>query len=113
MSVFDNKDGFRPRDYSSTTRIRYNTEMDHWVKSIKSTQIDNRTPSFLESLSFLGSILGLIFSVILMILLSIKELIQWLQPKELKAKKEREETDRIMSRYHQKMAELHDRGINE
>lgn len=79
MSVFDNKDGFRPRDYSSSTRIKYQTEADHWIKSIKSAEIANRTTSLGESFSFVGIVLSLIASIVVLIVVCIVDFIKFLK----------------------------------
>jgi hypothetical protein len=75
-----NRDNFpwRPNDYSSKTRLRYDLEARHWLDSIKRTTT-NSSVSFGEALGFVGLVLGLIFSLFGLVVLLLKELFTWIR----------------------------------
>ena len=76
MSVFDNKDGFKPRDFSISTKIKYDTEVEHYMRSIRSSEINNRKSSISEDFGTIGIVFSLISSLILLVITSIIELVK-------------------------------------
>jgi len=71
---------WRPNDNSSTTRMRYDLEAEHWLKSFSNVNKNSQknVPNFKGDFQALGIVLGLIFNVIFIILLSISKLFSWL-----------------------------------
>jgi len=67
---------WRPNDYSSTTRLRYDMEVNHWLESIKSAQA--KTQRSTSSLPFIGLLLGLVINLISVVVLSLTYLFQWI-----------------------------------
>ena len=78
MSVFEHKDGFRPRDQSVATKMKYETEMKHWSDAFKSNQASNRPTNFAADLGVIGLFIGLLFNLLLIVVLSITNLFKWL-----------------------------------
>ena len=68
---------WRPNDYSSTTRLRYDLEVDHWLTSIKSATTKTST-SLSETFGFLGLLLGLVINLGIIIVLSLTHLFGWI-----------------------------------
>lgn len=71
---------WRPNDNSATTRVRYDLESEHWLRSL-STKLEKGgrgATSFASDLRGIGIVLHLISLVIFIILLSISKLLVWL-----------------------------------
>jgi len=79
MGVFDNKDGgFRPRDQSVATKMKYETEMKHFVDAYKSNQASNRPTNFAADFGNIGLVISLFFNLILIVVLSLTSLFKWI-----------------------------------
>jgi len=78
MSVFENKDGFRPRDNSVSTKLKYEIEAQHWADAFKSNQASSRPTNFAADLGVIGVFVGLLFNLLLIIVLSLTNLFKWL-----------------------------------
>ena len=70
---------WRPNDNSSTTRLRYDLEAEHWYKSFKSAERKHKTSSIREDLSVIGIVLQLVFSLLWIVFLLIKKTFYWLK----------------------------------
>ena len=69
----------RPNDESVTTRLRYDLEVDHFYRSFKSAEIKHKKASISETLGVIGLVISLVGSLIILVLLGLKELINWLR----------------------------------
>ncbi len=78
MSVFDNRDGFRPRDQSVSTKLKYETEAQHWADAFNSTRPTNRPPNFAKDFASLGLVVGLFINLIIIVVLSLTNLFKWI-----------------------------------
>ncbi len=76
MSVFENKDGFRPRDQSVSTKLKYETEAKLWIDAFKSTQV-SRPTSISADLNVIGVVISLAFSLITLVVLLVIDFIKW------------------------------------
>lgn len=68
---------WRPNDNSATTRLRYDLEAEHWVRSIS-----DATQSKLESnnglmIKTFGGVLGIALNLLSLIIMGIGALISW------------------------------------
>lgn len=70
---------WRPNDTSSTTRLRYDLEAEHWARAFKSAQLKQQTSSYGESASIVGMLISLIASVIVLVVMGIVDFIKWLR----------------------------------
>jgi hypothetical protein len=70
---------WRPNDESSTTRLRYDLESDHWYRSFKSAEMKHKKASISETLGIIGLVISLVSSLLILVILSGKELIKWLR----------------------------------
>lgn len=69
----------RPNDESVTTRLRYDLEADHWYRSFKSAQMKHKKVSLNETIGVISLVISLVGSIIILVLLSLKELFKWLR----------------------------------
>lgn len=67
---------WRPNDNSSTTRLRYDLEAEHWLRSIKSAS--NKTSSAISSFGTIGLLIGLVINLIIIIVLILSQLFNWI-----------------------------------
>ena len=79
MSTQEQRQDFlwRPNDNSVTTRTRYDLEAEHWYKSFKAAERKYIPRNLKEVLSLIGLIFQLVFSLIVLRLNSVVELIKW------------------------------------
>ena len=70
---------WRPNDNSSSTRLKYDLEAEHWTRAFKSAQINNKTTSAGEAFGVVGLCISLIFSLVVLIVISIVDVIKWLR----------------------------------
>ncbi|GGK38327.1 hypothetical protein GCM10007963_03070 [Lutibacter litoralis] len=78
--AIDNKDyKWRPNDNSSSTRLKYDLEAEHWTRAFKSAQIKQQSVSIGESLSAIGIVLNLIASLVLLVVFGLVNLYKWLR----------------------------------
>lgn len=70
---------WRPNDNSSSTRMRYDLEAEHWTKAFKSAQMKQQSVSLGESLSIINMLLNLIASLVLLVILSIVDFVKWVR----------------------------------
>lgn len=76
---------FRPLDNSSTTRMGYNLEVQHWLTSVKSAQAS--TTSGLSAFGIIGFFIAITVQLILMAIVAILMLVEWVtKPNETKTK---------------------------
>jgi len=67
---------WKPNDYSSTTRLRYDMEVDHYMRSLRNYEISNKKASNSADLGAIGAVFSLVFSLILLVITSIIELVK-------------------------------------
>ena len=79
MSIFDNKDGFKPRDSSISTKVKYASEVEHYMTSISSREINNKSVSMVEVSGVIGTVLTLLISLIVLSVTSLIDLVKWLK----------------------------------
>jgi len=70
---------WRPNDSSSTTRLRYDLEAEHWYRSFKNAERKHKPSSISADLGVIGLFLSLISSLIVLIILSLVQFIKWLR----------------------------------
>ena len=70
---------WRPNDNSSTTRLRYDLEAEHWVRSFKSAQMKQQSVSVGEFFSVIGMVISLIASIMMLIVVLLVDLYKWLK----------------------------------
>jgi hypothetical protein len=70
---------WRPNDNSVTTRTRYDLEAEHWVRAFKSAERKHRPSSIKADLNVIGLLIQLVFSLLLLIVLSVIEFFKWLK----------------------------------
>jgi hypothetical protein len=77
-----NRDNFqwRPNDNSVTTNLRYDLEMNHWLKSFKSSTVSS-TFKFSSSFIVIGLIFSLSINLIFFILICLSDFIVWVVDK--------------------------------
>jgi len=69
---------WRPNDNSSQTRLRYDLEMNHWLKSLKGSGFGGGGSSGGSSpFLVIGLVIGLIFSLLWLILIWLSDFIVW------------------------------------
>lgn len=69
---------WRPNDNSATTRVRYDLEAEHWLRSFKSAERSQRTTSFSSDLSAIGLFIGLFFNLISIIFMIVIKVLKWI-----------------------------------
>lgn len=68
---------WRPNDNSSTTRLRYDLEAEHWLTSIKSAT-SNSSRSAGGEFVFIGLLFGLVVNLLFIVVLSLTSLFKWI-----------------------------------
>jgi hypothetical protein len=70
---------WRPNDNSSTTRLRYDLEAEHWLTSLKSASSRRSSGSGGSgSFAFLFTFFGLVFNLLNIIVLALTMLFKWM-----------------------------------
>mgnify|MGYP001555631555 CR=1 FL=1 len=69
---------WRPNDNSSTTRLRYDLEAEHWYKSFKSVELKHRPSSIGADISVIRLLLQLVFSLLFLGMLGLIKFFKWL-----------------------------------
>ena len=69
---------WRPNDNSSQTRIRYDLEMNHWLKSLQSSSMKSTT-SIGEVSMIVGLIISLFLNIIFFVLIIISDILVWVR----------------------------------
>lgn len=75
MPMPNNDFQWRPNDNSATTNLRYTLEAQKWVNAVSSAQRKSSPRSISGDIAFIGMLLELVFSVALLILLGVLQLI--------------------------------------
>lgn len=70
---------WRPNDNSSTTRIRYDLEAEHWYKSFKSAERKHKPSSINKDLGVIGLFISLVFSLLTLVVLGLIQLVKWVR----------------------------------
>jgi hypothetical protein len=70
---------WRPNDNSSTTRLRYDLEAEHWYKSFKSAELKNKPSSISADLGVIGIFISLVFSLLTLVVLCLIQLVKWVR----------------------------------
>jgi len=70
---------WRPNDNSSTTRLRYDLEAEHWYKSFKSAELKHKPSSIRNDFGVIGIIFNLIFSLVTLMVLGLIQLVKRLR----------------------------------
>ena len=65
---------WRPNDNSAKTNLRYSLEAEKWVNAVSSARRKNKSRSMVKDFLFIGMVIQLIFSVILLILYAVLKL---------------------------------------
>ena len=68
---------WRPNDNSSTTRLRYDLEAEHWYKSFKSAELKHKSSSFSKDLGVIGLFVSLVFSLLTLVVLLLIDFFKW------------------------------------
>lgn len=68
---------WRPNDQSSSTRLKYDLEAEHFYRSFKSAEAKHSSNSTEGSLAFIGLVFSLIFNIIFLIVISILNLVKY------------------------------------
>ncbi len=72
---------WRPNDNSSTTRLRYDLEAEHWYKSFKSAERKHKPSSIGSDLGVIGIFFQLVFSLLILLMLGLIQLVKRLKSK--------------------------------
>ncbi len=75
MPMPDNGFQWRPNDNSATTNLRYTLEAQKWVNAVSSAQRNSGSRSVSADFAFIGMLIELIFSILLLVLLGVLQLI--------------------------------------
>ena len=70
---------WRPSDNSSTTRLRYNLEAEHWLRAFKNAERKNKPSSISADFGVIGILFNLAFSLLLVVVLLIVDFIKLLR----------------------------------
>ncbi|WP_242093151.1 hypothetical protein [Aestuariivivens sediminicola] len=70
---------WRPNDESSTTRMRYELEADHWYRAFKSAERKHRPTSLKSDLAVIGLIFSLVGSLLVLVIALIIEFVKWVR----------------------------------
>lgn len=70
---------WRPNDNSSTTRLRYDLEVEHFYKSFKSVESKHKPSSIGTDFGVIGLFISLVFSLLTLVVLGLIQLIKWLR----------------------------------
>lgn len=79
MAVENENYKWRPNDNSSSTRLKYDLEAEHWTRAFKSAQMKQQPVSFGESLSVINMVVKLIASLVLLVVLGIIDFVKWVR----------------------------------
>lgn len=79
MSTQNGNNNFqwRPNDNSVTTNLRYDLEMNHWLKSLNTSSVKS-TFQFSSSFVVIGMIISLFLNLIFFILICLSDVIVWI-----------------------------------
>lgn len=69
---------WRPNDNSATTLLRYELEAEKWMNAVSSAQRKTMTRSSGKDFIFLGLIIQLLFSLVLLVLLFFLNIFKWM-----------------------------------
>ena len=75
MPMSNNGFQWRPNDNSATTNLRYTLEAEKWINAVSLAQRKAKPRSVSGDLAFIGSLIQLVFCIILLILLGLLQLI--------------------------------------
>ena len=78
MPMSDNGFQWRPNDNSARTNLRYSLEAEKWVNAVSSAQRKAQPRSISGDLAFISMVIHLVFSVSLLILLGVLQLVSGL-----------------------------------
>ena len=67
---------WRPNDNSSTTRLRYDLEAEHWTRAFKSAQKRSKPTSYAHDLSVIGAVVTILVSLLTLIVISIIDVVK-------------------------------------
>ncbi|WP_242094323.1 hypothetical protein [Aestuariivivens sediminicola] len=70
---------WRPNDNSSTTRLRYDLEAEHWYRSFKSAEMKHQSVSFNQSISVITLLMNLVLSFMILIVLLLIDVFKWVR----------------------------------
>lgn len=70
---------WRPNDNSSSTRLKYDLEAEHMLRSYRSAYRKQQTVSFGQCASVVGMVISLIASVVVLVVMGIVDLIKWVR----------------------------------
>ncbi|WP_417364464.1 hypothetical protein [Galbibacter sp.] len=70
---------WRPNDNSSTTRLRYDLEAEHWYKSFKSAERKHKPSSISLNLGVIGLFIQLTFTLLTLVVLGLIQLVKWVR----------------------------------
>jgi hypothetical protein len=70
---------WRPNDNSSTTRLRYDLEAEHWYKSFKSAELKHKPTSISASFGVIGLFIQLTFTLLTLLVLGLIQLVKWVR----------------------------------
>lgn len=79
---------WRPNDNSSVTRIRYDLEVNQWLKSIGKSSVNSKS-NMGHDFAFIGLIFSTMFFLILFIITCLSDFISWIISGIRKNKKEK------------------------
>jgi len=68
---------WRPNDNSSTTLTRYSQEARHWTRAFNEAHREANRRPFQESMTFIGLVLSLVFSLIWLLGLILVKFLKW------------------------------------
>jgi hypothetical protein len=69
---------WRPNDNSSTTKLRYDLEAEHWYTAFKNAESKNKPTDWGATFGIIGMVITLVFNIIWMLLYGLKKLITWI-----------------------------------
>lgn len=70
---------WRPSDNSSTTRLRYDLEAQHWYKSFKIVELKNKPSYISANLGIIGLFIQLTFTLLTLVVLGLIQLVKWVR----------------------------------
>tara|TARA_R110000796_G_scaffold146955_3_gene263702 strand:- start:6065 stop:6433 length:369 start_codon:yes stop_codon:yes gene_type:complete len=69
---------WRPNDNSATTRVKYDLEAEHWLRSFKSAEMSQKNSSFSSDLNGIGLVFGLIINLFNITIMLITMFLTWI-----------------------------------
>ncbi|GAA4801820.1 DNA translocase FtsK [Litoribaculum gwangyangense] len=81
---------WRPNDNSATTRLRYDLEAEHWVRSVKSAEIKYKPSNLAADLAAIGLFVGLVCNLISIVLILLIDFFKFIYKVVVNKKKKRE-----------------------